>query len=361
MGKVKKNIGLVTWFGTPNYGTNLQAYALYRVLEEKGFNVRIIKRFKEPFTLKNIKDNLFYAHGIRRFWKYAPEAFPGKIRKIRRFCRKQMQTATVYTRSDLQRLLERTDLFIAGSDQLWNCYDHFRGFEFLDFAAGKPKVSYATSIGTRGIPQEYQEKVKEYLSDFQHISIREQSGASSISALTERSDIATVLDPVLLQDRAFWDALAVRSQASLPAPGYTLWYILKRTEREALPAIDGRNVIIPSGENPDFTLPDATLIPDAGLEDFVALIRNAGTVVTDSFHGTALSIEFSRPFISLKRFSDTAEASQNIRISDLLHRIGIETDAEGNVTEQIDYQKIQDRLSELRKESNDYLDQALSL
>ena len=210
MAKNRMNIGLVTWFGTPNYGTNLQAYALYKALEERDCNVRIIRRFKTPFSLKHIKDNFFYAHGIRRFWKYDRNHFPEKARLIRRFCREEIKTANVYTRKDLDRLLRDTDLFVAGSDQLWNCHDHFRGFEFLDFAGGKRKISYGTSIGTRSIPAEHQEKVKEYLSDFKHISLREQSGASSVAEITGRTDIATVLDPVLLQDKAFWEAEAAK-------------------------------------------------------------------------------------------------------------------------------------------------------
>ena len=374
----KMNIGLVTWFGTPNYGTNLQAYALYKALEDRGCNVKIIRRFKRPFSLRNIKNNFFYAHGIRRFWKYRRDRFPAKTRSIRKFCRAQMQIANVYTAGDLRRLLDSTDIFVAGSDQLWNCHDHFRGFEFLDFAVGKKKISYATSIGTKEIPIDYRKRVKEYLSDFQHISIREQSGALSIANITERDNIATVLDPVLLQDKAFWERFSDSARQVLPemAEGYELYYILKkipsaslmprddkdafpmpRDEKAALlrPRDDGRKtVIIPSGENPNFNLPGATIVRDAGLREFVALIRGASLVVTDSFHGTALAIALERPFINLKRFSDSDVASQNIRLRDLLERLGIENNLP------IDYKAVRPRLEALRAESNAYLDKALA-
>ena len=342
----KKNIGLVTWFGTPNYGTSLQAYALYKALEERGCNVKIIRRFKEPFNLKNIKDNFFYAHGIRRFWKYGRDRFPAK------------------TRGDLHRLLESTDLFVAGSDQLWNCRDHFRGFEFLEFAVGKKKISYATSIGTAEIPDEYKEKVKEYLSDFQYISLREQSGASSIAEVTGRDDIATVLDPVLLQDREFWESFSGSARQTPAMPeGYVLYYILKKVPSAAsLPRDDRRKaVIIPSGENPDFTLPGATIVPDAGLREFVALVRGASLVVTDSFHGTALAIALERQFVNLKRFSDSDIASQNIRLKDLLDRLGIDDRTwQGEMPAPIDYAPVRARLEILRKESAAYLEKALA-
>ena len=361
----KKNIGLVTWFGTPNYGTNLQAYALYKALEDRGCNVKIIRRFKRPFSLRNIKNNFFYSHGIRRFWKYRRDRFPAKTRSIREFCRTEMQVANVYTAGDLRRLLDSTDIFMAGSDQLWNCHDHFRGFEFLDFAAGKKKISYATSIGTKEIPVDYRKKVKEYLSDFQHISIREQSGTLSIADITERDDIATVLDPVLLQDKAFWERFSDAARQVLPemAEGYVLYYILRHSgvpdrhsgldPESSLPG-EMKTVIIPSGENPNFNLPGATIVRNAGLREFVALVRGASLVVTDSFHGTALAIALERPFINLKRFSDSDVASQNIRLRDLLERLGIENNLP------IDYEAVRPRLEMLRAESNAYLDKALA-
>jgi hypothetical protein len=315
--------------------------------------------------LKNIKNNFFYSHGIRRFWKYRRDRFPAKTRSIRNFCRSEMQIANVYTAGDLRRLLDSTDIFMAGSDQLWNCHDHFRGFEFLDFAAGKKKISYATSIGTKEIPVDYRKKVKEYLSDFQHISIREQSGTLSIADITERDDIATVLDPVLLQDKAFWERVPDAARQVLPemAEGYVLYYILRHSgvpdrhsgldPESSLPG-KMKTVIIPSGENPNFNLPGATIVRNAGLREFVALVRGASLVVTDSFHGMALAIALERPFINLRRFSDSDVASQNIRLRDLLERLGIENNLP------IDYEAVRPRLETLRAESNAYLDKALA-
>lgn len=365
MSAQRKNISLVTWFGTPNYGTTLQAFALYRLLQDRGFNIRIIRRFTEPFTLKNIKDNCFYALGIRRFWKYPRNPFPVKTARIRRFCRERMRIATVCTAGDLRRLLRWTDVFVAGSDQLWNCHDHFRSFELLGFAPGRKKISYATSIGTQDIPVKYQEKFKEYLSDFQHISIRERSGALTVARLTGREDIAHVLDPVLLAPLHFWEDIAAQAKPAPDAP-YVLWYVLRQPKdlsREAVRQISlGRRIIIvPSGEAPGFTLEGATVAAEAGIPEFLSLLQHASLVVTDSFHGTALSIAFSKPFIHFKRFADGDAASQNIRIRDLLDELGIaDCTWSGVRPEPIDYEKVHARLAVLRAQSSAYLDQALS-
>jgi len=373
MAPVRKNIILVTWFGTPNYGTTLQAYALYAALEERGFNVRILRRFKEPFTARNIKDNFFYAHGIRRFWKYAPQPFPSKMRKIRRFCRASIRTSVVCTAADLRRLLEDTDIFVAGSDQLWNCYDHFRGFEFLAFAPGKKKIAYASSIGAKDIPPEYREKVKEYLSEFRHISVREPSGASFLASLTGREDIVPALDPVLLQKSRFWEEEADKADRRIlrafPSAGYTLYYILGKTrpgEEFAWPADtdvsrNGQAIIVPSGENPDFSIPGALVADRVGIREFIALFRGASRIVTDSFHGTALSIAFQKQFINLARFSDRDPASQNIRLHDLLSNLEIgDRTWQGVPLPRIDYDAVQKRLERIRAQSESFLEKALS-
>ena len=64
----RTKIGIVTWWGTPNYGTTLQAYALYRKVKDLGYDPYLIRRFTQPFTPRNIKDNLNRLLGIRRFW-----------------------------------------------------------------------------------------------------------------------------------------------------------------------------------------------------------------------------------------------------------------------------------------------------
>ena len=127
-------------------------------------------------------------------------------------------------------------------------------------------------------------------------------------------------------------------------------------------------IIIPSGENPLFSLPRATVVKNAGVHEFITLVQGASLVITDSYHGTALSIALERQFINLKRFKDNEVSSQNIRLKDLLDRLGI---ASRTIQEQvtkitgkdllpIDYDAVRPQLEQLRAESNLYLDKALS-
>ena len=321
-------IGIVTWYGTPNYGTTLQAYALYKAVEDLGCDPFLIKRFRTPFTLRNIKDNFNYNLGIRRFWKYDRTPHRKKLKAIRRFCRDNMRERRVTGPYGLRRLLSETGTLIAGSDQIWNCHDHFREFEFLAFAPGKRKISYASSIGTGDIPEQYRSKVAGYLKYYDYISLREKSGADAIAEVTGRSDICTVPDPVFLLDDSGWMECA--SDAA-PKHDYILCYFLRKDDSIAAAVKDisrklgiRKILMVPSGENPDFRIPGARLCAKAGIEDFISLVHGAAFVCTDSFHGVAMSIRFQRQFVAFRRFSDGDTFSQNGRIYELLRRFGLE-------------------------------------
>ncbi|MBO7604796.1 MAG: polysaccharide pyruvyl transferase family protein [Bacteroidales bacterium] len=357
----RTKIGIVTWWGTPNYGTTLQAYALYRKVKDLGYDPYLIRRFTQPFTPRNIKDNLNRLLGIRRFWKYSPEPFPGKLHKIKQFCRKHLKERHVVGPCGLRRLLSDTCIFVAGSDQIWNCRDHFRGFEFLDFAPGRRKISYASSIGGPDIPQEYHGRVAAYLKEFESLSLREESGASAVASLGFPA--RTVLDPTFLLSAAEWE------QISAPAAKepYILVYLLRKDEsyhsiiRQIQQESGIKEIrIVPSGENPGLNVPGARVESSAGIEEFVALLSGAALVCTDSFHGMAMSINLSRQFVAFLRFNQGDSNSQNSRVEELLGRFGLKERLwKGSLPAPTDYTSVKQKLEALRQESLSFLDQAL--
>lgn len=362
----RKHISLVTWYAKPNYGTTLQAYALYRTIERLGYTIDVLRYFRYPFNLLNIKDNIFSLLGIRRFWKYPSEPYPEKMYRIRRFCSTHMTERVVLSPISCSLMLDQTDILVAGSDQLWNCHDHFRPFEFLGFASGIKKISYGTSIGTADIPEQYHGAVRRYLSDFSSISLREQSGVDAIASLTGRKDVCKVLDPTFLVTADEWKHIA-SDIPGLPER-YILCYLLADNKDyprivEQIRSQTGIKdvLIVPSGENPHFSVTGSNIHGDAGIEDFLRLLSGASLVVTDSFHGMALSINLSRDFIALRRFDDDDSSSQNSRIYDLFDTLGIPSRFyDGTIPPDIDYAAVQKTLALLWTESMGYLVKALS-
>ena len=89
-------------------------------------------------------------------------------------------------------------------------------------------------------------------------------------------------------------------------------------------------------------------------EDFVNTIRNAACVVTTSFHGTAFSVIFNRPFYTIK-LNDGADS----RSQSLLKALNLE-DRLINIDdtpsfEEIEYKEINEKLDVLRKNSQDFI------
>ena len=360
-----ETIGLVTWYLGANYGSVLQAYALRQALLREGFNVYYPRFFEYPFTLKNVKVNLFTRFGIRRKKLLQDCPYPRQKDKFLALFREEFPSRFPVTWLQNKIMCHGTDIFMAGSDQIWNCHDHFRSFEFLGFAGGKKRVSYASSIGTGDIPEQYREKVKTYLEKFSFIGVRESSAEKALKELTGRSDIRTVLDPTFLLTPAQWDSFAAGATSSTPLTGdYIFCYFLRKPSDYAA---DIRKVMEQTGISQAILLPSCyfpndipqgvTLVDDAGPKEFIKALRGAAYVLTDSFHGSALSVNFSRQFANLRRFDDSDPASQNSRLYDLADMFGTGNRFfEGTLPEPIDYNIVSSRLSDLRRKSLDFLE-----
>ena len=364
----RSQVALVTWFGTPNYGTNLQAYALARALRREEADPILLRRFEYPFTFRAVRENVHRLLGIRRFWKYGPDPWPEKTAAIRTFVREQLPSRMIVGPLGLRALSRRVRLFLCGSDQLWNVHDHFRPFEFLAFAPDGRKAAFATSTGNGSIPPELKERMRAYLSGFGPISLREQAGVQAVSALNGRNDISCVLDPTFLLTPQAWRAFAASSvsASSCACPDadqpYLFCYLLRPGHEERVAEIARqcgleRIICLPAGENPHPAV--GTVIPDAGPREFVALLAGAEWVVTDSFHGFALSANLSRNVCVLKRFSDGDPASQNERMYDLAQRLGLEACLEEGTLPSVDWAAVQERIGVLRAESLQILKETL--
>lgn len=369
-----KRIGLLTWYQGTNYGSVLQAYSLQKKLQDFGSNPVIIKGFDYPFTFNTVLNNLwhkvgfsirlFHGFGIKKILPLANCPYPEQRKRFLDFFDKDINSFLPTGQISLALLLHRTSTFMAGSDQLWNCHDHFRGLEFLEFAKGKKKVSYATSIGTSDIPEEYHQKVKEYLSDFSHIAVREKYAEEELARITGRNDIRTVLDPTFLLTADEWKSFTSSAVPDFPLPNrYIFCYLLRKDYDyndtlsliKELTGID-QAIILPSAENPTLAIDGCFRYENAGPREFIKALAGSSYVVTDSFHGSALSINLGKQFLNLKRFEDSDPSSQNPRLFYLadLFNIG-DRFFYGNLPDDIDYGLVSSRLDELRKESIDYL------
>jgi len=232
----------------------------------------------------------------------------------------------VNTRHQKDELLSKIDVFITGSDQIWNTYYNFNPFFFLDFAGNKKRIAYASSIGARDIKVECRNDVVALLSKFAHIGVREQSAVDCLKRYLPNKDIVQVLDPTFLLTRDDWKMFASKARIEINTPQrYIFCYLIGNRKEYAAQLEDvksrygiGKVVMIPSAENPEAKFDNTIIYDAAGPLEFVNLLLGASLVCTDSFHATALSINTGKNFVEFIRFDDSDEQSQNSRIYDIL-------------------------------------------
>lgn len=357
------NIGIVTWLGTGNLGTSLQSYALHEFLKLRGYNVYLLKEFSEDdFLLKNkIKR---YISKKKMFIKTIINKT--NIKRIYDFNKENYNLKEITNRRIKREIINQTDVFVTGSDQIWNCYNSFSPFMFLSFAENKKRIAYASSMGTKDFPSFCTNKVRELLSCFQHIGVREKSIVKYLNDFLERNDVIQVLDPTFLLNANQWINFCNKANINLTIShnqyifcyfiGKNLIYEEQLNEIRKLTGINNI-ILIPSLEYQNINFKHCTIYKKAGPYEFVKLLKDSSLVCTDSFHACALSINLSKEFIVFKRFKDNDPKSQNNRIYDMLSTYNLENKIydKNFILSKTNYEPIQAKLNIDRNNSINYL------
>lgn len=302
------------------------------------------------FNYGNILQKFAFHHTLKKFadfvevlWhdkiKFLPEdgekpGIPGKLRQerpdhwqlyllreaVRQSKFKDFENLHIQTRFDLpyiEDIVDEYDFFVVGSDQVWNP-NWFTEQLFLGFVPHEKKIAYSASIGAPEIPAHRKEFYRRTISDFNHVSVREEGSAKIVNELTGWTPII-LPDPTLLLLKDEWLAVAQKPTwfNEKYSRGYVLTYYLRKfPPPEVKTLADKLNL-------PVINLLD-TLNYDhftVGPAEFVWLFANASLVFTNSFHGVAFSILFKRPFINHEIKGDKDGADMGSRIPSLLRAI----------------------------------------
>ena len=309
-------IATITCHNVYNYGASLQAYALQRYLSQEGHDVEIIDY--KPYYL-NSRYNWRHIPAESRLYPYKDYVgtqciyFLLKNRKIyktigrkRKFddFRQKFLTLTdnTYTSAEeLRATPPQADLYIAGSDQIWNtaCENGKDAAFYLDFGSDDTRrISYAASFAVSEIAPAYRAFVTKKLQRFDAISVREQTGVRIIRDLSVGRTAEQVEDPVFLLNRQSWEEI---SADITPQERYVLVYdfsndpTIREHARQIARQLGARLYSL----NDFAPLAYAERnISDAGPLEFLAWIKNAEFVISNSFHATAFSVLFHKPFLT---------------------------------------------------------------
>lgn len=360
---------LVTFYHIHHYGAQFQAAATVKAVEALGGSCEIIDYYVN-------QDNALYrrptspaailsdAHTTLHHG-----ALKTRYDRFEAFSRKYLpKTERRYTSlEDLRRNCPPYDVYLSGSDQIWNPKifpdGRFDPVFFSAFTDGR-KVSYAPSFGIPELPTGMEEELKGYLDGFSAVSVRERQGQRIVRGAAGR-EARVVLDPTLLLRQEEWEALASPPSFGgkyilvycISRPGALEPYIAKLAEATGLPVVQlcglRRKVH-----------PKARCVLDAGPAEFLSLFQNAAYVCTNSFHGTVFSVQFGKPFFTAVAPMELAEPEHS-RTYNLLSTLGLTSRVIGkgdtaDLLEEIDYEAVNVRLERARKQSLDWLREALT-
>lgn len=342
-------VGIVTIYNSNNCGSFLQALALQAFVSDLGYETALVKNrryYKNKMWYRGLMACKYMALGQRE-----------KARSI-------IQTSRGFDRAGKQchrvRPLKHNDACVYGSDTIWNFDSAYFGKEWKHYwgvSFDGPKIAYAPSIGPTPIESVLERReLCECLKQFDHLSVRDANTRAVVqTVMGDDAEIASVVDPTMLMPRAFYEGLA----ADCPDRDFILFYYFGIPDKAYMEEIrryadaNGKRLIC-FGDNIKGV--DKQLCFDP--LKMMAYFAKADMIITNTFHGNVFSLIFNKPFVNI----DAGKA----KVDDLLSSFGLSErtvkaacDFCGVAAKEIDYGVVGRILEEKRRESGEYLKNAL--
>lgn len=332
---MKERIGIITFWGVPNYGAWAQAYALSNLVREVVGNSKQVEHIAYLHTTHY---QLYYKKDERLYnsFNYSYQLIPH----------------TDHMNGE-QLEKEKFDVIISGSDTVWEFNNKSMGSDYRLIGNGlnaKKLVSYAPSCGTTTIDTEVEEGFAKGISKYEYITVRDDNSADVIQKYTgTRPEI--VLDPTLL-----WNFNKDQNVIMPTYESYIAVYGMYWDEefiKEAVAFAKEKGCkLISIGYINDWCDMSLRMIELRGLE-WIGMIKNASYVLTSTFHGFMLSIAFNKqfkfnrlPYVEKRSETLLRELQGGMEVY-LIDRFNFER----IFKEELDYEVINIHLSELRKKS----------
>lgn len=355
-------IGILTFQNAYNFGAVLQAYALKKHLERTSTNQIDIINYKnkqiekEQSILNNLRQNNILKEAVRTVL-LLPYIL-GRKKTFHKFGREALSLSAEVSNEELSDL--DYDMFIVGSDQVWN----------LNLTAGDPAFfcnfakketmccSYAASIGASSFSESELNQYRVLLEPFSKISFREKELVPVFKSILPEKKVISCVDPVFLLNRSEWLEIA----EPVNRKPYVLFFCVG-SNPELEPTIQfATNLALEKGLEPVYLSNqdiwykhmDWKHCGVCSPNEFIGYIKNAEYVVTNSFHATAFSVILHKDF-----FSETG-LERNGRILNLLEMVNLSDRAieKGRLKytqSSIDWDKVDNLIEINRLNSYDYL------
>lgn len=346
-----KKIAIITLFGNTNYGNRLQNYAVQTIFEKKGFKVDTL----DFYLSKSRKVKAVLKNGLSLLSR---KPVTKRDRLLKEFNKKYIHVRSVSAPGgEMPSALKKEyGFFAVGSDQVWNpeIRKNQRDILFLEFADREQRIAVSPSIGVSRIEDIYVDDLKRRLNGFPHLSCREKAGSQEIERITGRT-CKHLIDPTLVLSADEWRKAAATERTVSEQP-YALLFFLGQISSDLREKIstfcakENLEMKIMEGSNFNFS--------PVSPFGFVNLIDNAQMVFTDSFHGTAFSVNLETPFYAFNRIgSSSVNTKTSSRIESLLGLFNLDDRFNAAAfTQTCDFSYARTRLVERRDEFTGFLD-----
>ncbi|MBU5485763.1 polysaccharide pyruvyl transferase family protein [Clostridium sp. MSJ-11] len=368
-----KKFGIVSYnihCNFTNYGSALQSWALHQAVNKIGngrWQAVLVDYCPEILKDKNALNPMVHMWDTdtesRKMCELSLPAIRENYKKFDRFYHEKFcRTAKKYIPENFNQIVqdEALDGFICGSDTIF-CIDEF-GFDdgyYANYSCMKNgySVSYAASFGDAHFTTDTYKTLNERLQNFKAIALRESKMVPYVQEHTS-VPVQQVVDPTLLLTSEDYDKIVAPKQEN---DKYLLLYARRYNPKmeafaEKMAAENGWKIIEISLRATNAER--HRMFYEAGVEEFLSLVKYAEFIVTNSFHGMIFSVQYRRPFYVFSREQcDTKiiELLGFLGLSDRLLFTGEERDAMA-----IDYLDVHNRISQARNQSIQFLENELS-
>ena len=376
--KQKKKVGIITFHASHNYGSMLQAYALQQTVLNLGYECDIINfrtsRQKKYYRPEFVRGS--FVGKLTRTLLYFPFILSllKKHRKFEQFLneRYHLSDKEYATLEELEQSSLDYDIYISGSDQIWNpCNFDFDWAYFLPFVGNAKRISYAPSMGQDPdsivtLKKDAWPTMKVMLTNYDYISVREQ-GTQELLRRQIHVDSIVTLDPTLLLDSTCWNKMA--GDKPLVKGKYIFLYAPRYHEDVHAAAEQlSRFMKIPIVISLLYNTRKGNICTMSkslhyklatGPIEFLNLCKFATCTIGQSFHLVVFSILFRTPFYAINGMNDS-------RIKNLLTLTGLTS--RGICSDEltkafscpIDFDFTLRKIAEVRNHSLEWLQKSLS-
>lgn len=302
-------IGIITFHCADNYGAVLQTYATQQWLISQGHDPWIIN-YRPEFILRRYKwlflnKKFPFTYNIRNLL-CAPARLVRHL-KFKKFTKRYFRLCDL----DLTNSNHDFDLFIFGSDQIWN--EGLTGSDMTYLAQCEAfKKTKCISLAASDGGSRY-ENLCSYLSSFESIGVREKQLYDFL--IENHINCELNCDPTLLVPRDVFESLCHKTK-----PQIVTYEVIPNplTEKIAHLISDRIGVKIKKIKSDINPYENFGISRTDSVESFLSNILHAEFVVTTSFHATIFAILFNKPFFTIDLGID-----ENDRLKTLLESLNL--------------------------------------